>query len=302
MYTDRFGKKWLKINLHTHTTVSDGRKTPEETADIYRNAGYDAIAITDHWAYNNGENIGGLPIISGCEYNISGIECDGGIEEIYHIVALGCTSEPSIPRTFMRERSSVRARARAIISAIQEAQGAAILAHPAWSLNTPCQMLDIGDYDGTEIYNSVSDWGMSDRPYSGLLIDEAAAMGLNVPLLATDDAHFYDGDHCRGFIMMEADAYEKLGFTEAIRQRRFYASTGPEILAFERISDTEVRIDCSPVSKIAFLSNLVWASGRVVRGEGSTSAVYKIDPKDTFLRAEVTDDNGKIAYSQIINL
>ena len=48
MYTDMMGVKRLKVNLHQHTTCSDGRKTPQEAADIYRRAGYDLIAITDH--------------------------------------------------------------------------------------------------------------------------------------------------------------------------------------------------------------------------------------------------------------
>ena len=46
--------------------------------------------------------------------------------------------------------------------------GVAVLAHPAWSPNTPEQFYQLGAYEATEIYNSVSAWGMSDRPYSGV--------------------------------------------------------------------------------------------------------------------------------------
>jgi predicted metal-dependent phosphoesterase TrpH len=38
----------LKGNLHTHTTLSDGTLSPEETVRRYRQAGYDFVAITDH--------------------------------------------------------------------------------------------------------------------------------------------------------------------------------------------------------------------------------------------------------------
>lgn len=41
--------KWFRGNLHTHTTLSDGRYTPERAAALYRDAGYDFIALTDHW-------------------------------------------------------------------------------------------------------------------------------------------------------------------------------------------------------------------------------------------------------------
>jgi hypothetical protein len=38
----------LKGQLHIHTTLSDGRLTPQEAADIYARLGYDFIAIADH--------------------------------------------------------------------------------------------------------------------------------------------------------------------------------------------------------------------------------------------------------------
>ena len=60
MIKDMFGTNRLKINLHLHTTQSDGHKTPEEAAAIYREAGYDIIAITDHWKYRESGAIGGL--------------------------------------------------------------------------------------------------------------------------------------------------------------------------------------------------------------------------------------------------
>ena len=39
--------RFYKANLHCHTTVSDGRKTPEDTKAAYRAMGYDFIALTD---------------------------------------------------------------------------------------------------------------------------------------------------------------------------------------------------------------------------------------------------------------
>ncbi len=300
--TDSRGRRLLKINLHTHTTLSDGGQTPAEAAAVYRAAGYDAIAITDHWVFTPAGTIDGLAVISGCEYNVAGSDRAGGVYEVYHIVAVGCTSEPQVPRDYEHiESPGVRDRVRTIIHAIHDAGGLAVLAHPAWSLNTPEQMAAVAGYDATEIYNSVSDWGMSDRPYSGLLIDELAMQGVIVPLLATDDTHYYDGDQCRGFIMADAETVESVGLCEAIRRGDFYASGGPE-LHLERISDAEVRLTCSPAIKIAFLSNGVWTDGRMVRGENLTGATYRIKPHETFLRAEVTDKAGRMAYSNILRL
>ena len=51
MFTDIKGTKRVKVGLHTHTTLSDGRKSPQEVMQIYADAGYDYLALTDHWVY-----------------------------------------------------------------------------------------------------------------------------------------------------------------------------------------------------------------------------------------------------------
>ena len=37
-----------KANLHCHTTISDGVKTPEEIKELYKKNGYNIVAYTDH--------------------------------------------------------------------------------------------------------------------------------------------------------------------------------------------------------------------------------------------------------------
>ena len=44
------GRKFYKANLHCHTVISDGKKTPEQIKAMYRAQGYDAVAFTDHEA------------------------------------------------------------------------------------------------------------------------------------------------------------------------------------------------------------------------------------------------------------
>jgi len=41
-------EKYFKANLHTHSTVSDGKLTPEEVRNAYKAAGYSILALTDH--------------------------------------------------------------------------------------------------------------------------------------------------------------------------------------------------------------------------------------------------------------
>ena len=298
MFVDMLGKSRLKIGLHTHTTLSDGRKTPEEAALIYAREGYDAIAITDHWIYGREREIEGLKIISGCEYNFGGGNTKKGV---YHILGIGMTSDPEIPEDWQHLVKTSTQKAAEAIKMIKQHNGIAVLAHPAWSLNNHSQILKLGHFDALEIYNSVSEHGMSDRPYAGLIADMLATDGIVVPLLATDDTHYYDGDQFGGAVMVEATDFDSQSIVRAILAGRFYSTQGPEIHIRQTAAD-KIRVICSPAEKIVFLSNLAWTQGRVVRGENLVEAEYTVNPDETFVRAEVTDAAGKKAWSNIISL
>ena len=289
------GKTRVKLGLHTHTTLSDGRATPEEAAQIYLNEGYDAIAITDHWHYGEECEIEGLKILSGCEYNIGGH--DGA--HVVHIIGVGMTSDPQIPEDWKNMQKTAFSKAAEVIKRIKLYNGLAIVGHPAWSLNTPEQLISLGDFDGTEIYNSVSECGMSDRAYSDVIIDQLATAGRLTNILAVDDTHYYEGDQCRGWIMVESTDMDTDRLVRNIRAGRFYATQGPEV-HIEKIAPDKVRVVCSPVNKVVFQSNTTWAAGRIVREDGLVEAEYVKAPDDRFVRAEVTDENGLKAWTNYV--
>ena len=68
MITDQFGKKWYKGNLHTHSTNSDGRLSPEEVIRLYREEDYDFLALTDHWFMGEERQEENFLLLSGAEY------------------------------------------------------------------------------------------------------------------------------------------------------------------------------------------------------------------------------------------
>ena len=288
MYTDLLGCRRMKINLHLHTTESDGRKTPEEAAAIYQAAGYDLIAITDHWKYRMSGNLHGLRTLGGAEYNTPG---GNGATGVYHILGLGCQEEPNPPRD---------QGPQAMIDEINRCGGLAVLAHPAWSLNTACQARALHGVGATEIYNSVSDAHESARPYSGDFVDIAAGQGMLFPLLATDDVHYYDGsDDTQSFIMLACAPDASDGeILQAIRDKKFYASQGPEIHL--SVEGDEAVVRCSPASRIAFFTNSVWSAGHGHRGTNLTEARCKLQLFETFIRAEVTDAQGRMAWSNTL--
>jgi len=159
------------------------------------------------------------------------------------------------------------------------------------------EILKLQGFHATEIYNSVSGVHMSRRADSSLIVDMLAMRGCCFPLIAADDAHYYDNDSCKSWIMVEAEDNAREYLIPAIRNGRFYATQGPEI-HLTREGD-EFVVTCSPVSEIVFHSNFVW-SRRVFEGNGLTEARYTLRPGECFIRAEVTDRDGKRAWSRII--
>ncbi|MBQ8432489.1 MAG: hypothetical protein IJX28_06355 [Clostridia bacterium] len=287
MYVDLFEKKRFKVNLHTHTSLSDGRRSPSEALRLYREHGYDAVALTDHWVWTENAEAEGITVLSGIEYNCGGSD---GRDGVFHIVGIGCTSAPAATKSM---------GAQELIDAIHAAGGLAVLAHPAWSLNTHDQILPLEGVDATEIYNTTSGLHHSRRPDASLIVDMLGARGRFYPLIADDDTHYYDGDECKSFIMVRAEDASTESLTEAIAAGDFYASQGPEV-HLKKEGDEYVAYT-SPCASIVFLSNLVW-SRRAFEGEGLTEARYKPREGERYLRVEVTDADGKRAWTNILPL
>ena len=88
-------------------------------------------------------------IIGFTEYNIGGGDASTGV---YHILGIGCSKKPNLTQ---------EAGPQKIIDEVHRCSGIAILAHPAWSLNTAQQAAALSGVDATEIFNSVSDEGES---------------------------------------------------------------------------------------------------------------------------------------------
>ena len=282
---------WLRGNLNMHTRRSDGRKSYEEAVALYERAGYDFIAVTDHWVVSEGgETAGGMLLLPGCEYNVG----ENVREGIVHIVGIGMERAPALVR------GQPGLCAQALIDGIRDAGGLAILAHPAWSLNSADRMAALRGLSGVEIVNTTSGFPYNVRPYSGLFVDQLAAQGVLLPCVAADDAHQYEHDALGGWIMVHVRERSQAAILQAIAAGDFYATQGPE--AHLTIQGGEAVVRCSPAASVAFFSDSVWNPGRVTQGESITRAICPLQTNETFIRAEVRDSAGRTAYTSPLRI
>ena len=163
-------------------------------------------------------------------------------------------------------------------------------------------------YAYAEIYNTVSGEKHSNRPYSGLFVDQMANRGILYPLFAADDVHYYEKDGTSSAIIVSLPELTREGLIEAIRNRDFYAVSGGKDAPFLEVRDcgNTIHIACSPVSEVNIFTNLAWAKNRHLVGEDITEADYPCviegrPRQDRWIRVEVTDRDGRRAYSNLIS-
>ena len=283
------GMKFYKGNTHAHSTRSDGRLTPEEVCETYRSAGYDFLALTDHWRVGEGGDYRGMLVIPGIEYDFD------FQTQVLHLVCL--FEDARDARGIARGMSHAE-----VIRRVNLAGGIPIAAHPAWSLNTPEFLKSLDGVALSEVYNTMSDEPFNaPRANSESLLDVTAANGKVFGLLAADDSHRYMGEECVSYVMVQAEALTAAGVLSALREGRFYASQGPEFHDIA-VEDGVVTVETSPVSRVTFCSNLNWVEDRCRCGRGLTRESYRVLPNERFVRIQITDEAGKKAWSSPIEL
>ena len=280
-----------KGNFHTHTTNSDGRKSPEEVVKLYEEAGYDFLSLTDHRKLTPVAHLDAHLLL------IPGLELDYFVtlhhRQAVHLIGVG------VDDTIM-DTEGIKDSPQQGIDAIRAHGGLAILAHPAWSLNEPELIEGLKGLSAVEIFNQVSTapWN-GNRGDSSSILDLCHADGCFLPMVAGDDAHFYNGDQCQSCLMLSAPALTREHVMNALAQGNFYASQGPVIHEMKLDGDT-ISLKFSEAEQVIFYSNTPWVTGRTRRQSGMTEDSYQIGPNDTFVRAEITDKNGKRAWTKAI--
>ncbi|MDA1279372.1 MAG: CehA/McbA family metallohydrolase [Chloroflexi bacterium] len=301
-------KSWLKGNLHTHTTNSDGDESPEHVAEWYHEHGYDWLCLSDH---------DHLTILEGTAAEkakwpllVHGEEVTSrGANGPVHVNGYGVTevvkaSDSDDIVTAMREN----------VERIIAAGGMASINHPnfRWAFDGGA-MMQVEGYKFMEVFNghpeSHNEGGGGKTSTVGIW-DRLLSQNRRVWGIAVDDAHHYTGEFTanrsnpgRGWVQVRASSLSQQDIYEAMSDGDFYASTGVTIGGLTA-SMSEIKLEIDPETtpsdgiQAKYTTVFTGANGRVLHESISNSPSYKPTRLDGYVRATVYSSRGTRAWTQ----
>jgi hypothetical protein len=311
--------RFYKANLHVHTTISDGKMTPQETKEGYMAHGYSIVAFTDHEVFvpQNGLTDDAFLAINAVELAIND-GWPGGFKynKSTHLNLYAMTpdqtecavcagkfvwleqSKPYITKEMEEHPYKSHCSTAGFNHMIKTASDAGFLVclnHPAWSLLDPDDYKDLKGLWGIEVYNTgCFKCGLADteQPMVDLLRRNEHVMPV-----AADDNHDTWAQF-GGWLMVKADKLEYKTVMNALERGEFYASTGPEIRHLS-IDGNRVTVRTSPCQCIQIVTEGRRTKDvRAADGGKVTEAVFELLPEDGYFRVRVEDGTGARAYSQ----
>ncbi|MFH0702491.1 MAG: PHP domain-containing protein [bacterium] len=189
------------VNLHIHTSLSDGILSPLEVVEEAKKINLKLISITDHnsieaYKLMDFEDFDGLKIIAGVEFDcwhkstllhILGYGFNINDKKLTEICSKNSNGTKLDFVRFFNKR-----KAKDVINIIKEAGGIAVLAHPAccWSLNIKkmIKKLQLFGLDGLELYYPYKGHRGMIKFYSVKKIKELA-LELNLLITGGTDCH-----------------------------------------------------------------------------------------------------------------
>lgn len=297
---------WFRACLHAHTTNSDGLMPPDSLVRHYQTAGFDILALTDHWRVTDASarSTEDFLVLPGLEYNARGPGI--GALRLFHVVGIGVQSpneDANAPAEF--------------VEAIHAQGGVAIVAHPSWSGLEGSDLLTATGADAVEVWNAGCELEVA-RGDSSPQWDAALSRGASLGGIAADDSHFPGFDSARAWVALHLEELTPASVLDALRTRHYYSSTGPTIQAVDADGD-DVRVVCSAARQIhiigppPFGAGLVagtmglthraertrrvgaWAEG--AGDEGLTGGTFHLAPHVSWFRVVVEDFSGRRAWT-----
>ena len=292
---------WYKGNTHTHSTVSDGKYTPQELMSIYREEGYSFLAITDHAVYSDysQQNRPDFLTLPGVELHCFQTKTPRGALG-HHIVGLGLPGQNKFEHGYRFEYDcspDKGATPDELIQWLTKGGNVCIYAHPYWHRVKAAELLAIDGIFGLETYNHTCQLHSATGNSEGYL-DHLLWEGRRAFTFASDDTHG-KGEAFGGFVMVKAPELTHEAVMKAILDGSFYSSTGPAIEDFY-VEDGTAVLTCSPCRMVGILADNMVGRGETNPNADLTRLVYPLNGKEQYVRAVCEDAQGHRALSQPI--
>lgn len=265
--------KYFKTNLHTHTTISDGKLSPQETKQAYKDLGYQVLAISDHTVTvdHSALNDPDFLMLTAIEVNLNSKDYrpryDGKTAH-FNLIAKQPDNLWSPARAYHKypgiepyeekmqyEEMEIAHTPEAVNAVIARANEMGFLVmynHPTWSCHSYPDYAPLKGLWGMELRNSeCCQLGLNEN--NARVYKDLCNLGNRLYPVGTDDMHNPTSAGL-SWIMVGADRLDYDSVIQALEKGDFYMSCGPEIFSLT-IEDGILRIRCSDVKKITLESH-----------------------------------------------
>lgn len=326
-------KTYYKTGLHAHSTVSDGKLTPQELRDAYKAEGFRILAITDHNVIvdhselnqedflmltaaemdvdENDKYVRGTPYMyKSRHFNIIAKEPTNRWIPFYN-PGIRANSLPWMEGSQVGELPQ-RYDAEGFNEILAECNRRGFLVtynHPSWSLESFTDYAHLKGFWGMEYQNS-STLASGYPTDDGNVYQELLNLGNRLVPIFSDDTHRPVQNGIKvlghGWIMVGAEKLEYARVIEALERGDLYASNGPQIhsLSWE---DGHLHITCSSCKKIQVITQTRYAG--IACSEDGTPITeasfdmerwlkYSPEKANAFFRLIVTDFDSNEAVTR----
>lgn len=316
---------FFKANLHAHSTISDGKLTPEELKQLYKANGYSVLSITDHEFLQihpelNDDSfltIGGyemqlkqpatedFPFPRVCHLNLYA-KTPKAIPQVCYCPDRMPAKMKDWPVNYVGPQYSAVYCVEAVNHIIAEANRNGYLVcynHPHWSMEDPTVFTQYTGMFAMEIFNTdcnslgIPEWNV--QSWEWML-----RRNKRIHCICADDNHnkrpLEDPlcDCFGGWVMIKAPALTYENMISALENGAFYSSTGPQIHSLY-IEDGVLHVTCSEAQDIVMATfGRKYGHLRAQPGQSVTGASFPIPKGCLYVRVEVKDHAGKCAESQ----
>ncbi len=318
-------KRQYKANLHCHSTLSDGKRTPHELKQMYKNKGYSILSITDHESPKCHSYLDDKDFITITGYEAYIRKAKNCAYDVYekevHLNLFAreqkdetiiCYNAPcckyiskeraeSLPKAgSQRPREYSVAYINQFVKEARENGYIVAYNHPCWSMEEEKDIMQYEGFFSMEMCN-YSAHKLSALEYNGNLYNKLLRAGKTVFCHSSDDNHNdYPDDHplCDSYgaftmIMPKEFSYDSI--FEAMEKGEMYSSMGPTFKEVSMVGN-KIHIECSPVDNIIVYTGSK-SPKRLYANESETieSADFEIDERALFVRVSIGDKFGKRA-------